>query len=108
MHDENADLNRLFILFIIIIPIALLFTGITAYIISRAAFKPITQMTRTAKEISLQNLQTRVSLPKAKDEVYLLGETLNNMIGRIDAALKSQRQFVASASHELRTPLTII
>jgi two-component system OmpR family sensor kinase len=108
MQDVNADLNRLFVLFLIIIPIALLCTGITAYIISREAFKPIAQMTRTAKEISVQNLQRRIPLPKAKDEIYQLAETLNNMIRRIDVAIKSQRQFVASASHELRTPLTII
>ena len=108
IQDVNADLNRLFILFSIIIPIALLCTGITAYIISKAAFKPITEMTQIATEISLQNLQMRVPLPRAKDEVHQLAETLNNMIERIDAAVKSQRQFVASASHELRTPLTII
>lgn len=108
LRDVNADLNRMFGLFIILIPIALILTGLAAYFISKAAFKPITAMAETACEISVKNLNIRLKLPKANDEVRLLGETLNEMITRIEAAFKSHKQFIASASHELRTPLTII
>ena len=38
----------------------------------------------------------------------LLGETLNEMMERLDAAFKSQKKFIADASHEIRTPLTVI
>jgi two-component system, OmpR family, sensor kinase len=108
MREINADLNRLFVLFLLLIPIALLLTGLAAYFVSKAAFKPILKMAAGARSISLANLKTRVELPRAKDEVRLLGETLNDMIGRIEAAYSSQKQFIASASHELRTPLTIM
>jgi two-component system, OmpR family, sensor kinase len=108
MREVNADLNHLFVLFLFLIPIALLFTGLAAYLISKAAFRPILKMAAGARSISLTNLKTRVDLPKAKDEVRLLGETLNQMIARIEAAYSSQKQFIASASHELRTPLTIM
>ncbi|MBN1559685.1 HAMP domain-containing histidine kinase [candidate division KSB1 bacterium] len=108
LRDVNADLNRLFTLFIVIVPLAFVVTGFSAYVISGAAFRPIAKMTVGANAISLQNLETRLDLPKVKDEVYELGQTLNNMIARIESAYKSQKQFVASASHELRTPLTII
>ncbi|MHB1688076.1 MAG: HAMP domain-containing sensor histidine kinase [Ignavibacteriaceae bacterium] len=108
MNDAYADLDRLFYLFIIIIPIGLILTGFTAYVISKAAFRPIAQMADTAKNISGKNLDKRLDFPKTKDEVRTLGETLNEMIERIDKAFKSQRQFIADASHEIRTPLTII
>ncbi len=108
MHEVSEDLERLLYLFIIIIPFGLIITGIMAYIISVAAFKPITQMVKTAKNISAKNLDQRLQLPKANDEVKMLGETLNEMIKRIADAFKSQKQFVADASHEFRTPLTVI
>jgi two-component system sensor histidine kinase ArlS len=108
VKDVYEELDRLFYLFLIIIPAGLILTGFAAYVISKAAFKPIAQMADTAKNISGENLDRRLDLPKAKDEVRALGETLNEMIERIDQAFKSQKRFVANASHEIRTPLTVI
>ncbi len=108
VKDVYDDLNRLFYLFVFIIPAGLIITGFAAYFISKAAFKPITLMADTAKNISVENLDKRLELPKAKDEVRRLGETLNEMIERIDNAFKSQKRFVANASHEIKTPLTVI
>lgn len=42
------------------------------------------------------------------DEVAPLVSALNELLGRLDAALSSQRRFIADAAHELRTPLTAI
>ncbi len=108
VNDVFKDLDRLLYLFFLIIPAGLIITGFAAYFISRAAFKPITQMIETARNISGENLDRRLDLPGAKDEVRALGETLNGMIGRIDNAFKSQKRFVANASHEIKTPLTVI
>ena len=108
VKDVFDELDRLFYLFLIIIPVGLIITGFAAYFISKAAFKPITKMAETAKNVSGENLDKRLELPKTKDEVRALGETLNEMIERIDNAFKSQKRFVANASHEIRTPLTVI
>ncbi len=108
VKDVYDDLDRLFYLFLIIIPAGLIITGISAYFISKEAFKPIAKMSNTAKKISIKNLDKRLELPKAKDEVRALGETLNEMIERIDDAFNNQKRFIANASHEIRTPLTVI
>ncbi len=108
LEEVHSDLHRLLLIFWTVLPLALVIAGMTAYLISKSAFRPITRMAATAREISGSSLNRRLQLPAARDEVYLLGETLNEMIGRIDSAFKSQKQFVAGASHELRTPLTIM
>jgi two-component system, OmpR family, sensor histidine kinase ArlS len=108
IHEAYADLDRLFYLFLFMIPIGLIVTGFTAYIISKAAFRPITRIVNTAKEISVKNLNKRLEVPRVNDEVKELAETLNEMIERLDNSFKSQRIFIANASHEIKTPLTAI
>jgi signal transduction histidine kinase len=108
MRDVNADLDRLFTLFLVLMPLAFAATACAAYFISRAAFRPIAKITASANAMSLQNLHRRIDVPKAHDEVHELAKTLNHMIARLESAYNSQKRFVASASHELRTPLTII
>ncbi|MEW5787449.1 MAG: ATP-binding protein [Pseudomonadota bacterium] len=42
------------------------------------------------------------------DEVAPLVGTLNELLRHLEAALESQRRFIADAAHELRTPLTAV
>lgn len=106
--DLDESLSRLRLLFLLSIPTALLLASVGAYVITRAAFRPITSMIETARRITADNLDSRLQLPAVKDEIRLLGETLNTMMDRISNTLNQQRQFIADASHELRTPLTVI
>ena len=46
-------------------------------------------------------------MPGPGDELKDLGDTIDGLLDRLQAAFGAQRQFVANASHELRTPLTL-
>jgi signal transduction histidine kinase len=61
-----------------------------------------------AATISAAEAEARLPLPEAQDEIRRLGETLNEMLARLQAAFARERAFVADASHELRTPLAIL
>jgi signal transduction histidine kinase len=66
------------------------------------------RITATARAASEHNLSARVALRGPHDELRELGETFNEMLGRLQAAFEGQRQFIANASHELRTPLAVM
>jgi signal transduction histidine kinase len=65
-------------------------------------------MRRRATTISAGEADARLPLPEAQDEIRRLGETLNEMLARLQRAFTRERSFVADASHELRTPLAIL
>jgi len=69
--------------------------------------KPVERIRQTAQEIGESDLSQRIEVD-SEDELGRLASTLNQMIGRLDAAFSRQRQFTADASHELRTPLAIV
>jgi signal transduction histidine kinase len=76
------------------------------WLLAGRLLRPLRTITATARDISASNLSRRLSLGRRDDEFAELGETLNDLFGRLEAAFDSQRHFVANASHELRTPLT--
>ena len=97
-----------FFLFFTLVPVFTLIITFVSYRLTKSAFKPVMKMIDDVKEITAAKLDKRLELPKSKDEIRTLGETLNNMISRIDDSFNSQKRFIADASHEIRTPLTII
>jgi signal transduction histidine kinase len=50
----------------------------------------------------------QLPVPRSRDEISRLAETLNEMLDRLHSSLEHERRFVADASHELRTPLALL
>jgi signal transduction histidine kinase len=90
--------------------VGLLVMGVLAAVLGWAiagrSLRPLRAMTTTARAISADSLHSRIGLDSPYEEFAQLGATLDGLFGRLDAAFRSQRDFVANASHELRTPLT--
>ena len=63
---------------------------------------------QSAEGIGVLNLSRRLEVPRAKDELRRLTETLNAMLERIESSVKRITRFTADASHDLRTPLSLI
>jgi heavy metal sensor kinase len=110
MSQESfyATQRRFLLVMAAVLPIALLLAGGGGWMLARRALKPVDRMAETARRISAEHLTGRLEETGAGDELDKLARTLNEMLGRLDAAFKEMRQFTADASHELQTPLTIL
>lgn len=76
--------------------------------VSRRLLLPVKHMNETIKNISAQDLNTRLNVRGSKDELKDLAKTFNDMLDRLQRAYEVQNQFVSDASHELRTPIAVI
>jgi signal transduction histidine kinase len=78
------------------------------WLVAGRVLRPLRTITEAANEISATNLHERLALAGPTDELKRLGDTIDNLLARLEGAFDAQRRFVANASHELRTPLTVV
>ncbi|RPH85251.1 MAG: HAMP domain-containing protein, partial [Chroococcales cyanobacterium metabat2.561] len=75
---------------------------------SKQTLKPVERIIETAEKISGSDLHLRVPIPRGKNELVRLVNTINDSLDRLQKSFEVQKTFVANASHELRTPLTAL
>jgi heavy metal sensor kinase len=108
LDDRNDSLRTLAVLLVVGGGVALALASLAGYVMAAAALRPVESMRRRAAAIAPATTGQRLPVPPARDEIGRLGETLNDMLARLEAAFARERTFVADASHELRTPLSIL
>ena len=106
--DRDDALGNLVRSFALGGPIAVIIASVLGYALAAAGLRPVEAMRRRASDVSLSRADERLPLPAARDEIYRLGETLNEMLDRLGRSFEQERRFVADASHELRTPVAVI
>lgn len=108
VHQQHvADVGRLLTASWLVLAITALASVVLGWFLAGRVLRPLTQMTETARNISAHNLGERLALKGPDDEFRRLGDTLDDLLARLQASFEAQRRFVANASHELRTPLTV-
>jgi signal transduction histidine kinase len=100
-HDARQNVAAI----VMIALLAVLALGV-GWLIAGRVLRPLRTITTAARDISAGNLHQRLAVNGPDDEFRQLGDTLDGLFGRLEAAFQAQRHFVANASHELRTPLT--
>ena len=78
------------------------------YWVAGHALRPLTEMARSARRVSVSTLNTRLAAEGPEDEIKELVDAFNTMLGRLEQSFEQQSQFAANAAHELRTPLSIL
>ena len=95
-------------LLLLLIPGVLIVSCLGGYWLSSRALRPVDEITSVARSIGVQSLSQRVAVPQTGDELQRMAQAWNDVLERLDIAVKRIRQFTSDASHELRTPLALI
>jgi signal transduction histidine kinase len=77
----------------------------SGWFLAGRALRPVRAITAGARQISAARLDDRLALSGPDDELKELGDTFDQLLARLEASFRAQRQFIANAAHELRTPL---
>ncbi len=90
--------------------LGMLFVGSlgVGWFVAGIVLRPVGRITGVARDIQATDLSRRIQLEGRDDELKQLADTFDDMLGRIDDAFGSQREFIHEASHELRNPLAVI
>jgi signal transduction histidine kinase len=77
----------------------------SGWFLAGRALRPVRAITTAARRISAASLGERLALTGPDDELKELGDTFDQLLARLEASFRAQRQFIANAAHEMRTPL---
>lgn len=108
LTEAMATLDKMLLMFAISIPVAILLLSSGGWFLAGRALKPVDLLTRSAQQISAENLSFRLQVVNPNDEIGRLAKTFNGTLDRLEQAFRRMRQFSIDVSHELRTPLTIL
>src|SRR6266511_3933952 len=78
-----------------------------AWLLTRALQAPIERAAVAADRVAAGDLGARIG-PAGPDEFARLSNAFDSMAGRLEAADRDQRQFLADVAHEIATPVNAI
>lgn len=106
---EEQSMRILIHLTLIILPALVIAAAFLGYLFIGRTLRPVNAMIRTVREIQENtDLTQRVPLPRGNDEFCRLADCFNQMLSRLEASFRRERQFTSDVSHELRTPVSVI
>ncbi len=93
---------------LVLVPILLLLLLFIASKMIDKILLPIQQLTKATQNISVNDMDKTITLPKEDDEIKALVHSFNTMTKRLSDGVERLDRFNTDVSHELKTPLTVI
>ena len=114
LHDVSAvelseQAEQRFGFLLLGIGLAVLLAGLLlARAVARQILRPVSLLADSVKTLSLEDGLPRLPAYDSRDEIGTLVSTIEELVQRVAAFTRREREFTAHASHELRTPVTVI
>lgn len=87
------------------VPVSVLVLGVVIWLLLGRTLGRLDRIRAEVDRISEESLDRRVAGDGVADEVGRLAATMNAMLGRVEHAVRRQRELVADVSHDLQSPL---
>jgi signal transduction histidine kinase len=102
---HNSELHHLLVTYGIALGVMAVVSLGLGWLVAGRILRPLRTITAATRAIGVTDLHQRLALSGPDDELQELGDTVDELLERLESSFASQKQFVANASHELRTPL---
>src|SRR5581483_716182 len=96
VQQRSADVARLLGTSWVLLAVTAIASALLGWFAAGRVLRPLRQMTDTARTISAGNLGQRLALAGPDDEFKRLGDTLDDLLARLEASFDAQRRFVAN------------
>jgi signal transduction histidine kinase len=90
------------------IPTVLIVVVIGGRWVARRGLAPVEAIRQAASRITVHNLDQRLPVPPAADEIAGLVAVLNGTLDRLQRSFEQSVRFSAEASHHLKTPISVL
>src|SRR6476619_3027510 len=90
------------------IPTVLIVITIGGRWVARQALAPVEAISQAASRITVRNLDQRLPVPTAADEIAELIAIMNTTLDRLQRSFEQSVRFSAEASHHLTTPISVL
>ena len=104
----DKDFSSYISMFVTVIPLALIASMVTGYMVAGRMLSPVKELVQTAEKISASQIDQRLPVFNKHDELGELSMTLNSTFDRLSKAMSAIRNFTSDAAHELRSPLAVL
>src|SRR5262249_47945776 len=104
VRDRERGIDSLGSAMAVAFPLGLLLAVIAGYIVSALVVRPVEEMRRRAETLSLVEPGARLPVPESGDEFAALGESLNEMIARLERSFVQERQLTWQTKEQLHAP----
>ena len=83
----------------------MLIAFLMSYLLVRQSLKPLRDIARSAGNVTVDKLNTRIKADNVPQELGSLVTALNTMLGGLDRGFQRLSQYTADLAHDMRTPL---
>lgn len=104
----DGVLRRFLVLLLVSVPGGLLAALVIGRWMTGIALTPLTKLADSARAIDIGDLQRRMPIRGARDELDAVAVAFNDTLARLEHAVGEMRQFSTALAHELRTPLAAL
>jgi signal transduction histidine kinase len=104
----DAETEAMGLLLLRSVPLAVIFSLIAGYLLSRRALQDVKRLETAIGGIDPDALHSRLPVQQPADELGQLATRFNTLLQRLEDSQAQNQRFLEQAAHQIRTPLTLV